>query len=549
MTHENSIQPPGKLRQFRKELQEAPSRSAEKRLYRLSRRFFFSLLLSASALSACGCVYYNTYFNARKAYNEAEKTRKDDPERDLTSTEKRLYDRTINKCAKIILDYPSSEWRDDAVLLMGKAFYRKGDYDKAQVKFMELRTLYKESELQDEAKYFESMTLLAKGEYNRSRRLLGELELSGWPEPALPLLYADCLYRTGETDSALVRYKKLSKAAENQDIQAQSILSCVEILISTDRRKEALEFIRSTPAPARSGSDTRFRLKFAEAECLHASGEPEEALSVLKELADREEFFDFNDKTLLKMAFLEADSILIQTAVEQRGLTGEAAAEYELSRLERAASLYNDVANRYPRTDSGCEAYFSLGVIHRDRLGDLDAAKDAFRSSSREKPSSDTGKAAFLEHASLIKLNALIEKLDQAEDGEARAGLHMEMAELFLLQIRKPTEAKKHYDAVRKEAPGSTFALKAQLATAWIERYRFDNRAGADSLYTDLAARFPDSEEAKKARLELGWSLEEKSEPADTTVTRGAPAKDRAPAGENGFAAGNGAAAGDKEQN
>ena len=459
--------------------------------------------LAVIPLLGCGCVYYNTYFNARHAYEEAEKTRRKDPERALSSNERRLYDRTINKCARVILDYPSSEWRDDAVLLMGKAFYRKGDYDKAQIKFMELRTLYDRSDLLDEATYFESLTLMAVGEYTRSRRLLGELERSGWPEPMLPLLAADCFYNTGELDSALVRYRKIAESPEIPEIRSRAILSCTETLISAGRMEEALEFIRSEPAPPGSGSEIRFRLEFAEAECLHALGAVEKALSVFREIGDREEFFDFNDETLLRMASIEADSVLILEGIEESGLAGKPAADYRLARLERATSLYNDVANRYPRTDSACEAYFRLGMLHRDCIGDLNSAKDAFRSSSREKPGSETGKAAILESASLIKLNSLLEKLDRAEDAETRAGLHMEMAEVFLLNIRKPAEAKKHYETVREETPGSPLAAKATLATAWIERYRFDNRACADSLYAVVAADFPDSEEAAKARLEL----------------------------------------------
>ena len=56
------------------------------------------------------------------------------------------YGEVIEKCGKVIRDYPDSKWVDDAIFLMGQSLVRQGEYDKGIRKFIELTTNYPESE-------------------------------------------------------------------------------------------------------------------------------------------------------------------------------------------------------------------------------------------------------------------------------------------------------------------------------------------------------------------------------------------------------------------
>ena len=70
-----------------------------------------------------GCAYFNTLYNARMKYDEAQaQKRAADPERlEISKSEERLYTESFEKAAKVVKYYPDSKYVDDALLLMGKA--------------------------------------------------------------------------------------------------------------------------------------------------------------------------------------------------------------------------------------------------------------------------------------------------------------------------------------------------------------------------------------------------------------------------------------------
>jgi len=97
----------------------------------------------AAAVTLGSCAYFNTLYNAKKIYGEAEEMRENkDGEVDRNLKEK--YNEVITKCGKVIRDYPDSKWVDDAIFLMGKCLVRQGEYDKGIRKFLELTTNYPE---------------------------------------------------------------------------------------------------------------------------------------------------------------------------------------------------------------------------------------------------------------------------------------------------------------------------------------------------------------------------------------------------------------------
>ena len=74
----------------------------------------------------------------------------------------------IEKCGKVIRDYPDSKWVDDAIFLMGQSLVRQGEYDKGIRKFIELTTNYPESKYVSRSMYWLAMANYDKGEYNQA---------------------------------------------------------------------------------------------------------------------------------------------------------------------------------------------------------------------------------------------------------------------------------------------------------------------------------------------------------------------------------------------
>ncbi len=84
-------------------------------------------LLFTALLLAClsGCAYYNTFYNARKKYDQALELSRQNPENPV-ALEETLLDDAIYGAGKVLANYPESRWVDDAQLLLGDAFLLKG---------------------------------------------------------------------------------------------------------------------------------------------------------------------------------------------------------------------------------------------------------------------------------------------------------------------------------------------------------------------------------------------------------------------------------------
>ena len=78
-----------------------------------------------------GCAYFNTFYNAQQYYQEAEKIRLQKEGNAIPITAMDKYGKTVQKCQKVLNDFPESKFRLDAILLMSKARFYRADYDLA----------------------------------------------------------------------------------------------------------------------------------------------------------------------------------------------------------------------------------------------------------------------------------------------------------------------------------------------------------------------------------------------------------------------------------
>ena len=104
-------------------------------------------------ITAGACVYFNTYYNAINNFEDAEKEvlKLEDISKMNKSTVDRL-NKTIDKCQTILDKYPDTKYKDDALLLMSRAYFYKGNYSKSkqlitQLTEHETTTLKNESQL------------------------------------------------------------------------------------------------------------------------------------------------------------------------------------------------------------------------------------------------------------------------------------------------------------------------------------------------------------------------------------------------------------------
>src|SRR3954466_1018030 len=100
---------------------------------------------AAASLLLGGCVYFNTFFNAEKAYHQAlalrEKRMSQNPDDsvNVSPDEKVKLQPAIDKCSKLLaLDPDRLDYAPKALFLMGESYLLMADYSSAVQKYEEL---------------------------------------------------------------------------------------------------------------------------------------------------------------------------------------------------------------------------------------------------------------------------------------------------------------------------------------------------------------------------------------------------------------------------
>lgn len=136
----------------------------------MSERGWAARLLTAGLAVALvgGCAYFNSLYNARRLFGEAEEARWSGQ----TSTAHQKYDDAILKAARSFRSDPDGRWADDALVLMGRAYLQRGDWERARGALEHAMEISGDDEMRA-----------------RARLYLGALEVAtGNPSDGVPLL-------------------------------------------------------------------------------------------------------------------------------------------------------------------------------------------------------------------------------------------------------------------------------------------------------------------------------------------------------------------------
>ncbi|MCH8123185.1 MAG: tetratricopeptide repeat protein [Bacteroidetes bacterium] len=128
--------------------------------------------------------YYNTFYNARKAYDKGYQAieHKDEPvdrdrylplfARPSGNTANREFENAVVKSADILREHENSKWVDDALLLIGKSYFYQENFVGALQKFREV--IDRHSDLEEEARFWFARTLIISRSYDEALAFLQE---------------------------------------------------------------------------------------------------------------------------------------------------------------------------------------------------------------------------------------------------------------------------------------------------------------------------------------------------------------------------------------
>jgi TolA-binding protein len=352
----------------------------------------FALLV---ALALPGCVYYNTFYNAKDAAREAEALRAArPPQAEISSRENELLDRVVQKCSSVLRDHPDSGWADDALLLMGSALYHQGKHESAYARLSEFSRLYPDSESRPEADYLLGAVLIAKDDPVAAEDLLRSVADAAPPnefsDDAL-ILIGQARHSRGRYDeaaeaylAALERFPDGGRRVETRILAAENYKDAGLLDAAAHQYEEAgLEDARPELA-----FEARARLADVRLEM----GDGPVALAGIEELERRTVGRDDLDRVLL--------------------LKGKA---YELlADLDAAISTYESVTASHERSDASALALYRVGLIRRDREENIQAAIDAFTKAQDESPRGEGSKLAAQALQDLTRFKGYLETIERA---------------------------------------------------------------------------------------------------------------------------------------
>jgi len=436
----------------------------------------FIVLVLLVLIFSFSCAYFNTLYNARKLYKEAEEIReKKGSEREL----REKYKEVVKKCAALINTYPDSRYIPDAIFLMGKALVQQGEYDKGIRKFFELKTNYPKSKYVPRSVYWTALAYYLKGDFNQAyayaTRFLKEYPEDDYKEKVL-LLAGDIAKELDKINDALNFYAKLAESARNKETARIAVRKVADLFFEKQEWQKAAqryERILKKGIPW----DERYEISLFLGECYVRMSECEKALALYTDL-------------LAKVPTMKE-----KPPVE----LGRAAAYQCMDSLESAIKVYQKVVQEFPSSKYSAEAYYRIGVIYHERLDSLELAKRAFEKVGKEYANSEFASIALQKSSSIKKLIELEKSTGAEKNIEKAAEKKFLSAEIQLTRLDNLEEAMKNYRVVVDSFPQTQYGPRAAYALAWIYQNKLNDTTEALNSYTRVVQMFPLSQQATGA--------------------------------------------------
>lgn len=442
------------------------------------------LLLASSGIS---CVYYNTFFNARKAFNEAEGTRKKSKGKGRGGAGN--YRKAIEKSLKVIEDYPNSKYYDDALHILMVAYYYTDQFPKSERRAREILAVYPDGEYARDATLYMAKAKLLQDDVDEAVVVFqeifdGDYEASFKSEAAMTL---GTFHRDNkEHDLAEPYFLALRDSLGDQDEKRLAQTYLADGFYDSYRFEDALgsylQLLGMDP-----DKDDKYHALYQAADCSYRFQRIEEGQDYLTTLMIEDVYYDSLPSLKLKM--------------------GEG---YELEEeLQQAEAVYNEVIYENEKGKAKAKAYWRLGLIYQYDYDELIEAKVYYDSTTKLDRRSDIGKSA-LQQSSAI---GLLERYSKAVELDSSATQEMideaaytqyQLAELYWLDLNKPDSGIIAMQTVSDSFPTAYDSPKSLIALSEMIRDRREDSTAADSILHEVLTRYPTSDFVVEAIDRLG---------------------------------------------
>ncbi len=362
---------------------------------------FTLIIFGVTFFSSCSVYdnvtgYFNTYYNAKKLFNDAEYEIENTPQKDRDTNYFAIYnipkgtkdklDKVIEKCSKLIQFYQRSAWIDDAILMIGKAYIYKGENESALRKFKELIENFPESDLRYEAKLWTAVSLYQMKKWEEalmySKGSLPEIQKAGEDEIILKFSMLEGQILFEREDYGLAAISLLYAALEPGDSKLMNNLynklgQCYEKMNEYEKAADAY----GNGAKYKTDFAKELQTRLQQGRMLSLAGKYEKALELFEALKDE------------------------KLKPEEQGLVDlEIANNYwQQNDSVKAFELYTFIDSTYKRSDAAAKCHFQRGIIYEKTYYDLKLAHNYYEKAKAEFPSSEI--TAFAQKKALTLSN------------------------------------------------------------------------------------------------------------------------------------------------
>jgi TolA-binding protein len=503
------------------------------------------LSLTASGLPSCVATdfvsaYFNTYYNAQRLFNEAEtevfaQLDSRSGGRSWLGTfaiqagTKTKLESVIEKCSKLLQYHSDSKLVDDALMMIGKAYYYEDENQQAERKFNEIISGYP-----DGSRAVEARLLLAYAQYRMNTReearktaqaVIDLARKNDQPEmiSRASLVLGQMAQEDKDYAAARENFDQAAQFGATPEQRSSASLMSAEMYRKMSMYREAEDaYQRAEKASDNYSGEYRGRVgayRMMEKQGLY--GEALRGFRFLRTDAKNKEFFP---EIELEVANTLRDS-------------GD---------LPEAVDHYTIVDTTYPRSESSARSYFALGDLYEHTLYRYDSALVAYTKGRGEFPLADVTQLSsrradyltryFQYYGEFLKYDTVLAALHAPPDSmkaqrQKAAGTDTlrpqvlprppitldsanarretavnELAGLFFVAIGIPDSAEFWYTRIVQDYPSGRYVPRAlyTLAQIYAGRDSVASKPAVDSLYREIVRRFPRSDFAPEARRILG---------------------------------------------
>lgn len=325
---------------------------------------FIGMLITGCGVWTDFTTYFNLYYNTKVFLEKAELEIEAQPrdifqfrEEKVPPTANTNLTKVIEKCSNILQFNSQSSFVDDALFMIGKAFYYQESYSRAIRKFLELLS-QEENSLTLEAELWLGKSKLQMREFDEGLEILSSVK-----EKAL-LAEDDVIFNEAsirqisywiyreEYNNAIAMCNELIAATNDDRLISETLFKLGDLYVKMENYESALKSYNLVNDYSPS-FELELDSQIQAARVNYDIGRNEASLEILQDLFNEDKFEDNLDFIQLEM-----------------GLN-----YYKLNRIEEAKNIFIVVDSSYSQSEAIGIADYSLGKLWEFKLVNYDSAK------------------------------------------------------------------------------------------------------------------------------------------------------------------------------